>query len=95
MVKIVWSPNSLKDLNQIFEYIARDSIDYAKQVISGISDAKNRLKKFPRSGRIVPELNQQNIREIIYSSYRIIFQIHSDLIIMILTIVHCSRNLRI
>jgi len=50
------------------------------------------LKEFSLTGRIVPELNDTNIREIFVYSYRLIYQIENDAIIFI-AVVHGKRLL--
>ncbi|MBW6517650.1 MAG: type II toxin-antitoxin system RelE/ParE family toxin [ANME-2 cluster archaeon] len=92
MARIIWSPNASDDLESICEFIAIDSEYYARSFAKGIIKAIERLIVFPESGRIVPEYNLNNIREIIYQNYRIVYRIKSD-IIEIVTIVHGARLL--
>ncbi|HLX13047.1 MAG TPA: type II toxin-antitoxin system RelE/ParE family toxin [Bacteroidota bacterium] len=75
MAQITWSRQANTDLVQIAEYIRRDSIQYAKAVVSGIVRAVERLEQFPEMGRVVPELSDKNIREIIVPPYRIIYRL--------------------
>ena len=56
-MRIVWSPQSLRDLHAIREYIAKDSERYADLTVARIFSAVERLLEFPHSGRIVPERN--------------------------------------
>jgi len=56
-MRIVWSPQSLRDLRGIHDYIALDSEHYAQLTIARIFSAVERLLQFPQSGRIVPERN--------------------------------------
>lgn len=44
-------------------------------------------------GRIVPEINIENYREIIYGNYRIIYE-YNDKVVNILTVHHSARDLR-
>ncbi|MBI4583860.1 MAG: type II toxin-antitoxin system RelE/ParE family toxin [Planctomycetes bacterium] len=94
MVKIIWSPQSLADLEQIAEYIARASPFYASSFVEKIIESVEILATFPRLGRKVPESEDPNVREIFYKKYRIIYQ-HSINRIEILTIFHSSRLLRL
>ncbi|OQY31153.1 MAG: hypothetical protein B6241_14760 [Spirochaetaceae bacterium 4572_59] len=65
MAEIVWTEQAITDIDQICDFISQDSPYYselfAEQTISNIE----KLKIFPGSGRKVPELNDENIREII------------------------------
>ncbi len=91
MVKIVLSKTARFDLKEIVDYIKRDSVKYAILEKQKIEDAINNLPKQPLSGRIVPELNNNNLRELIFRNYRIIYEIASEKQINILTIHHHAR----
>ncbi|HXJ86811.1 MAG TPA: type II toxin-antitoxin system RelE/ParE family toxin [Candidatus Binatia bacterium] len=70
--RIVWSRRALQDLEAIAEYISKDSQAYAKTVVRNIVNQTNMLARFPRAGRKVPEFDDENIREVLAYSYRII-----------------------
>ena len=59
MTRIVWTEPAVSDLNSIRDYIARDSELYADAVVMDIFDNVDRLATFPISGRVVPELNEE------------------------------------
>jgi toxin ParE1/3/4 len=90
MVKITWSPVAVERLNQIYIYISQDSADEAKKFRNLIFKSIEKLEDLPKIGRIVPERNQNNIREIFVKKYRVIYKIKEDSI-EILTIFHGSR----
>jgi plasmid stabilization system protein ParE len=90
-VKIVLSKVARFDLKEIVSYISRDSIKYAQLEKKKIIDAIDRLPKQPLSGRVVPELNNDNLRELLFRNYRIIYEIVPDKQINILTIHHHAR----
>lgn len=95
MVRIDWNEHALEDLKEIREYITRDSKNYyANLFVKKIYDAVQKLKDFPEIGRIVPEINNSSIREIIFQNYRIIYRTMIEYV-EILTIIHGSRLLRI
>ena len=56
MDKIIWSPTALIDVDSIAEFIARDSVDNAALFVMRLIEATERLKGFPLSGRIIPEI---------------------------------------
>ena len=68
MVK--WSVPARNDLKQIHDYIAKDSKYYARKVIQDIVAKTEALTELPEFGRVVPEISDQNIRELIVYSYR-------------------------
>ena len=61
--RVEWSPRAIEDLEGIALYIAGDSAAYAAAVVKSILDATGRLSRFPFAGRVVPELDDENIRE--------------------------------
>ena len=90
MAKIIWSEQSLQDLESIAEYISRDSPHYARLFVESIFQYVEMLENFPAIGRKVPEADSESIREIIYKRYRIIYQYHHNEI-EILAVIHGSR----
>ena len=89
-----WSDEAKSDLRAIYNFIARDSIHYARKVTQDLIDKADSVDGLPRLGRIVPELDDDRVREIPAYSYRIIYEIRADDEIVVLAIVHKRRNLR-
>ena len=92
MAKLKWTEQALDDVEAIAIYIARDSFFYAQVFAQRIFDSVQRLEIFPESGRVVPEVAQQNIREVLHGNYRIIYRVKNDFV-EILTVYHSSRLL--
>ncbi|MEW6086935.1 MAG: type II toxin-antitoxin system RelE/ParE family toxin [bacterium] len=92
MVRIEWTPQSLNDIEAIADFIAKDSDYYAQMFIIKVFDTVERLELYPECGRVLPELNRKEIREIIFGNYRIIYRIKEDLV-EILTVYHSARLL--
>lgn len=88
--EVVWSPAALEDVESLAEYIARDSEFYARAVVDKILDVARNLKDFPSTGRIVPELADETIRERFVYSYRLVYRLESNRI-TILAILHGKR----
>ena len=59
-----WSGPARMDLKRIHDYIANDSRYYAKKVVQTIVERTEELMVFPEIGRIVPEIDNPNIREL-------------------------------
>ena len=91
-MKLIWTDPSIADLRAIRDYIGRDSDYYAADLVEQVVLSVERLLQFPRLGRVVPEVQDENIRELVQQSYRIIYRIVGERI-EILTIVHGSRDL--
>lgn len=73
MVRIIWSDLALDDLRSIFEFISIDSVFYAGRQIHRLIERTDQLMEFPHSGRIVPEFNNESLRELIEGNYRIVY----------------------
>lgn len=95
MAKVVWSPQSIEDIEQIAQFIAKDSIKYAQTQVSNILASTKILAKFPKSGALVPELNNSKIRQIVVGYYRVIYRVSSPKQIDILTVYHTKRHLEV
>jgi toxin ParE1/3/4 len=73
MAQIVWTQESLEDIDSIAEYISRDSHYHAQRVVETIFELGDNLLEQPKSGRQVPELNDPDVRERFIYSYRLIY----------------------
>ena len=93
-MKIIWSPLAIDRVAEIAEYIAQDSPTSAQKWVESIFQVVERLEKFPKSGRIVPEVMQDDFREIIHGNYRIIYRLQSESV-SILTVRHGRQILPI
>ena len=78
MAQVRWTPQSVNDIDQIAEYIAKDSTVYASIQTERFFEAVKILKGQIRAGRIVPEIGDETIREIIIGYYRIIYRVVND-----------------
>ena len=91
-MRVEWSHPARDDLNDLVRYISRDSVRYANNFAEKILMATRRLNQFPESGRIVPEDESQQTREIIVQGYRVMYAIESDHV-LVLAVMHGSRDL--
>jgi addiction module RelE/StbE family toxin len=90
VTRILWSPQALGDLESIRDYIARDSPRYAELVLQRLVAAVDRLEAFPESGRVVPERNADDLREIIVRPYRLVYRLRPG-VAEIVTVFRASR----
>ena len=91
MAELIWSEESLSDLEGIYDYIARNSLVYARYQVEGICKFTERLRQFPESGRHLPEFPNLPHREVIVDSYR--YDSDSDKV-KVVAVVHGRRLLR-
>jgi len=89
---VIWSEEALHDIDLIAEYISRDSVYYAQQVVERIIKTGESVNLYPRSGTMVPELGEACYREKFVYSYRLIYEIGSNTV-NILAVIHGKRLL--
>lgn len=91
MTRLVWTRPAREDLREIRAYIARDSPRYGQATVERLVGAAERLCAYPLSGRVVPELGQPTVREVIAGSYRIVYRVTADEV-QVLAVVHGARQ---
>lgn len=92
MVEVRWTRQAAVDVESITRFISKDSPHYARLFVVDIFEAIEQLIKFPGSGRVVPELKDPAIRELILGNYRLVYRFKKDLI-ELLTVYHGARIL--
>ena len=89
--RVIWTDNAADDLQAIAEYIERDSPHYAAAVVDKIIALTRSLPRFPGFGRVVSEFAREDIRERFMFSYRIVYQIREDTILVV-NVIHGRRQ---
>lgn len=95
-MRLDWADPALDDLEEIRDYIAKDSPSNARQFIQRIFDTtEEQLTDFPQIGRQVPEANEstEEVRELLFEDYRIIYWRKTPEHIQIVAVVHGSQDL--
>ena len=92
-MKLLWTQESLEQLNSIEDYIAKDSLERAVKFIDQIIELAETLLDNPQMGRVVPEIANPVIRELILKKYRIVYRINENCI-EILTVFEGHRLMR-
>ena len=93
MVEVIWTDSALQDLDDIGEYISRDSERYAEITAELLFSSLSILEDHLKAGRMVPEFEIQSLRELIQVNYRIVYQIVEDHLIQIIAVHHAARLL--
>ena len=92
-MKIEWTEPAISDLEGIRDYIGKDSKYYASRFIGRIIEAVERLVYSPEMGRRIPESEEkENVRELLFQNYRIMYRSESNSI-LVLTVIHAARNI--
>jgi plasmid stabilization system protein ParE len=93
MALVTWSGPALRDLEEIWSFIARDSEEAADALRVRMFNASEQLVAFPRSGRMVPETGSESIRELIVGSFRLIYRLILDDDVDVIAVMHGARSL--
>ncbi len=94
MGEIRWSLIASDDYDSIIKYYEKTAPKFAQNLAKKIMYIIDNLIQFPKMGRMVPELENEEIREIIYRNFRIIYRLKENLL-EITRIIHGSSILRI
>ena len=93
MADVRWSRVARRELRAVIHYVADGSISAARALRSRIDDATNRLSMYPHLGRVVPEFGDLSVRELVVGSYRLVYRVDEDSIVIV-NLIHGSRDLR-
>ena len=91
MAEIKFTASFQADLDDIATHISKDSARYAARFVETVYENIEKLANFPKLGRIVPEYDNENLRELILGNYRIVYQSVSLNELVVLRIIHSSR----
>ena len=73
-----WSRRARRDLHAIHDYIARDSARAARRWVARLQRRARAAVAAPLAGRVVPEVERADVREVLLHSYRIVYQVLDD-----------------
>ena len=91
--QVLISPRAREDLRLIVRYISQDNPDAASRLGHFLIEKALSLQDLPLRGRVVPELNESSIREIVFRSYRIIYEVSEEKrMVAILRYWHAARG---
>lgn len=89
---ITWSPLALERAQEIVDFMAADDPGAAQAWVHDLFNAVGHLDDFPQSGRMVPEIRRQDLRELVWKRHRIIYRVREGQV-SILTIIHGRQHL--
>jgi toxin ParE1/3/4 len=91
MSKIRWTRSAVADVRRLRDYIAHDSQAYADRFVQKMFEGIGKAATFPYAGRRVPEADSDDIREILFRNYRIMYRVEAEGI-LILMVIHGARD---
>ena len=90
MTRVVWTLRAVQNVEGIRDHIASNSHRYAALHAERLFQAADHLRQFPESGRMVPELQRPDVREVIVGSYRVVYLVGPG-VVHVLTVFHGAR----
>jgi addiction module RelE/StbE family toxin len=92
-MRIIWTRQAVEDVEAIKAYVGRDSPRYAAMLVERLVAAVGRLDSFPQSGRVVPEVRDECLREVIHGNYRLVYRLEAETA-KVITVYHVARLFR-
>jgi plasmid stabilization system protein ParE len=92
MADLRWSLTAEADLRAIEDFIAKDSVLHAVHFVDRLIEAAEQLTHAPKIGRVVPEFQRDDLRELLFRAYRIVYQVRGETV-TVLRVVHGARDL--
>ncbi len=90
-MRVLWTEQAFARLAEIEDYIAADNPATAQRFVAGLIERASLLAGTPQMGRIVPELPESKLRELIEGNYRIVYRVHRKTV-QILTVFESHRR---
>ena len=90
-MRIEWAEPAEWDLDDIYAFIARDVPVYAEQFLDRMLEAVSLLHNQPLLGRQVPEAKREDVRELLFQNYRVIYLTKPDCLYVV-AVIHGSRD---
>lgn len=87
-----WSGRARADLRLAVAFLARDPPDAAERLGRALIEGGRSLSELAERGRVVPELGDPAVRELLLGSYRVVYEVFPDHV-GIARIIHSSRDL--
>lgn len=91
--EVVWTPGARTDLDEIVAYIANDSPSSALAFLDAVSSKADSLSTLSERGRVVPEIGDPNVRELLIHAYRLLYEVHGNEVV-VLGVLHGAREFR-
>ncbi|MEM9999047.1 MAG: type II toxin-antitoxin system RelE/ParE family toxin [Bacteroidota bacterium] len=90
MARVTWSSKALDELDAICDFIAETSPRRGRKLWEDLFGATERLGLFPQSGRVVPEIGDEALREVVHRGYRLLYYVTGDEL-KVLTVFHSAK----
>ncbi len=79
-MRLRWTDRAWRDLLSIGRYIAQDNPSVARQWVERLRKRARQAAARPLAGRVVPELQRNDVREVFLRTYRIVYRVRKGTI---------------
>ena len=90
-MRILWAGPALRELEEALDYIARDDRGASDRLGHKLHAAVGRLARVPDLGRMVPEVEDPTLREIVEPAFRVMYERHEE-VVRILAVLRAERD---
>ena len=90
-MKVLWTDSAVAQLQAIHDYLAQTSPQFALRIVDRLTKRSIQIAAFPLSGRMVPEYELNEVRELIEGRYRIIYLLEAGQV-QVLAVIHGARE---
>lgn len=91
MAELRWAETALADLAVIQDYLSQHSPVAGRRLVAACFKRVGSLAQFPRQGRMTPEAQREDIRELVVDGYRLIYWTDGERV-TVLAVVHGRRD---
>lgn len=77
-MEVIWTKQAIRMVNEFVDYIAQDDYETAEQWAVELMSQTDKLAEHPRIGRVIPEYNEETLRELIVGNYRLPYRVKED-----------------
>lgn len=88
---VAWTPEARRTLEEVAQFIAQDSLEGVRRVLNEALETATSLETLPDCGRVVPEIGDPAIREVLVFRYRLMYRVTPDSV-AILAFIHGARD---
>jgi plasmid stabilization system protein ParE len=88
---VEWAGRAKSDLRLAVEYIRKVSPESAKAFLSQVFQAARSLSTFSERGRVVPDLGDPAVRQVLVGRYRVLYEVHPEAV-WIMRVLHTSQD---
>jgi plasmid stabilization system protein ParE len=77
-MEVIWTRQAIQMVNDFVDYITQDDYETAERWVIELMNQTDKLADHPRIGRVVPEYNEETLRELIVGNYRLPYRIKEE-----------------